>query len=88
MGDADTYVRARVNSETKQRASDALDAMGLSISDAIRMLILRIAEDKRLPFEVNTPSQTSREATAELEAGAGKRFKSMESFMADLHADD
>ena len=41
---ADTYVRARIEMETKNRASDALEAMGLSISDAIRMLMLRIAD--------------------------------------------
>ena len=49
---ADTYVRARIDTATKDRATDALDAMGLSISDAIRLLMLRIADERRLPFEV------------------------------------
>ena len=48
MSTADTYVRARIDSETKARASDALEAMGLSISDAIRLLMLRIADERRL----------------------------------------
>ena len=52
MPTADTYVRARIDSQTKERASDALEAMGLSISDAIRLLMLRIADERRLPFEV------------------------------------
>jgi DNA-damage-inducible protein J len=39
---ADTYVRARIDTNTKERAADALEAMGLSISDAIRLLMLRI----------------------------------------------
>ena len=38
---SDTYVRARIDMATKNRASDALEAMGLSISDAIRMLMLQ-----------------------------------------------
>jgi DNA-damage-inducible protein J len=49
---ADTYVRARIDSATKERAADALAAMGLSISDAIRLLMLRIVDERRLPFEV------------------------------------
>ena len=35
---------------TKERASDALEAMGLSISDAIRLLMLRVADERRMPF--------------------------------------
>ena len=59
MSTADTYVRARIDSATKERAADALDAMGLSISDAIRLLMLRIAAEHRLPFEVKAPSASS-----------------------------
>jgi len=85
---ADTYVRARIDSQTKERASDALEAMGLSISDAIRLLMLRIADERRLPFEVKVPSATTRKAIADLEAGKGKCFASVDALMADLHADD
>jgi DNA-damage-inducible protein J len=85
---ADTYVRARIDTNTKERAAEALEAMGLSISDAIRLLMLRIADERRLPFEVKVPNATTRKAMAELEAGKGKRFASVEALMADLHADD
>ena len=74
MNTADTYVRARIDSATKERATDALAAMGLSISDAIRLLMLRIVDERRLPFEVKAPNATTRKAIAELEAGKGKRF--------------
>jgi DNA-damage-inducible protein J len=56
MSMADTYVRARIDSETKERATEALAAMGLSISDAIRLLMLRVADERRLPFEVKVPA--------------------------------
>jgi DNA-damage-inducible protein J len=88
MPTADTYVRARIDTKTKDRAADALEAMGLSISDAIRLLMLRIADERRLPFEVKVPNATTRKAIAELEAGKGKRFASVEALMADLHAED
>ncbi|MGD0293514.1 MAG: type II toxin-antitoxin system RelB/DinJ family antitoxin [Terracidiphilus sp.] len=85
---ADTYVRARIDTKTKKRAASALGAMGLSISDAIRLLMLRVADERRLPFEVKAPNAATRKAMAELEAGKGKRFASVEALMADLHADD
>ena len=84
----DTYVRARIDTKTKKRAANALQAMGLSISDAIRLLMLRVADERRLPFEVKAPNAVTRKAMAELEAGKGKRFASVEALMADLHAED
>ena len=84
----DTYVRARIDASTKERAAGALEAMGLSISDAIRLLMLRIADERRLPFEVKEPNATTRKAIEELEAGKGKKFASVDDLMADLDADD
>ena len=86
MTTANTYVRARIDSDTKDRATDALEAMGLSVSDAIRLLMLRIADEKRLPFEVRVPNAATRKAIKELESGKGKRFDDIQSLMDDLHA--
>ena len=88
MGTADTYVRARIDTETKDRAADALDAMGLSISDAIRLLMRRIADERRLPFEVKVPNTVTREAITELEAGNSESFSNVDDLMADLDAND
>ena len=85
---ADTYVRARIDSVTKDRATDALAAMGMSVSDAIRMLMIRVVDEQRLPFEVKTPNAATRKAIAELESGNGKRFRNARSLLADLNADD
>lgn len=57
MSTADTYVRARIDSGTKERATDALERMGLSASDVIRVLMKRIAEDGRLPFDIKASRQ-------------------------------
>lgn len=85
---ADTYVRARIDTTTKIRATDALAAMGLSVSDAIRLLMLRVAAERRLPFDVKVPNASTKKAIAELEAGKGKKFASVDALMADLHAGD
>jgi DNA-damage-inducible protein J len=88
MSIADTYVRARIDADTKDRAAEALQAMGLSISDAIRLLMFRVADERRLPFEVKAPNATTRKAIKELDAGKGKKFDSVEALMADLNADN
>ncbi len=86
MGSTDTYVRARIDTRTKELATEALEAMGLSVSDAIRMLMIRIAEEHRLPFVVEVPNATTRKAIEELEAGKGKRTNTVDELMADLNA--
>ncbi|MDE0384429.1 MAG: type II toxin-antitoxin system RelB/DinJ family antitoxin [Defluviicoccus sp.] len=83
---ADTVVRARIDSDTKARATEALHAMGLTMSDAIRLLLLRVADEKRLPFDVQVPNATTRRAMKELEAGKGKRFASAEKLFEDIGA--
>ncbi len=88
MRTADTYVRARIDTRTKELATDALEEMGLSVSDAIRLLMIRIAEERRLPFTVKVPNATTRKAIAELEEGKGKRVNTVDELIADLHADD
>ena len=85
---ADTIVRARIDAVTKDRATQALDAMGLSISDAIRLRMLRIADEQRLPFDVKVPKAATRRAIAQLEAGKAKKLNSVDDLMADLNADD
>ena len=66
---SDTVVRARIDSDTKARATEALQAMGLSVSDAIRLLLLRVADEKRLPFAVQVPSTD----TLQGHEGTGRR---------------
>ncbi|MCY3605987.1 MAG: type II toxin-antitoxin system RelB/DinJ family antitoxin [Gammaproteobacteria bacterium] len=81
---ADTVVRARIDSDTKQRAARALQAMGLSVSDAIRLLLIRVANEERLPFVLKVPNSATRKAMDELEQGKGKRFDSAEEMFEDL----
>jgi DNA-damage-inducible protein J len=81
---ANTIVRSRIDTATKERAAAALEAMGLTISDAIRLLLLRVADEKRLPFEVKVPNARSRQAMQELAEGKGKRSASATALFKDL----
>lgn len=84
----DSYVRARIDTDTKARAARALADMGLSVSDAIRLLLICVADERRLPFEVKAPNPATRRAMTELEAGNGPSANSVKEFMAALSADD
>jgi DNA-damage-inducible protein J len=55
---ADTYVRARIDSKTKKKAVKALSGVGLSVSDAIRLLMIHVIEEKRLPFDIKAHTQS------------------------------
>lgn len=81
---SDSVVRARIDSDTKARATAALESMGLSVSDAIRLLMLRIADEQRLPFAVQVPNAKTVKAMDELEAGKGQRFSNEQELFDDL----
>jgi DNA-damage-inducible protein J len=52
-------VRARIDEQTKEEASAVLAAMGLTVSDAFRMMLIWIAREKALPFEPLVPNATT-----------------------------
>ena len=58
--------------------------MGLTVSDAIRLLLLRVADEKRLRFAVEVPRPTTVKAMQELNEGKGHRFGSAEELFRDL----
>jgi DNA-damage-inducible protein J len=53
---SDTVVRARIDGQVKERAAKVLAETGLSVSDAIRLLLVRLAAEKALPFEIKVPN--------------------------------
>ena len=81
-------VRARIDEHTKEEAAAVLAAMGLTVSDAFRILLTRIANEKTLPFEPLVPNETTIAAMREARAGKLKSFDTVEALMADLHAED
>ena len=85
---SDAVVRARIDGEVKAEAARVLAKMGLTVSDAIRLLLVRVAADRALPFEIKAPSEETEAAIAELERGEGRSFATVEDLMADLNAPD
>ena len=59
---ANSVVRARIDQRIKEEAAAVLAAMGLTVSDAFRLMMVRIAKDKALPFEPLVPNAETIEA--------------------------
>ena len=81
---ATTMVHVRVDEKTKQEAAKTLAEMGISVSDAVRMLLIRVAAEKALPFEVKIPNATTVRALRATEKGKVKRFNSAGALFKDL----
>lgn len=84
---ATDVVRARIESDLKREASAVLESMGLSISDLIRMTLIRVVAERALPFEVRTPNRETAKALRAAKRGEVTRFDSVASLMADLNDD-
>ena len=85
---ANQLVQARVNGDIKEEASVVLAAMGLSISDAVRLLLTRVAREKALPFAPLIPNAETIAAMKEARAGNLARFDNVEDLLEDLHEGD
>ena len=57
----DSMVRVRIDSKTKEKAAHVLDKMGLTVSDAVRMLLVRVAEEGRFPLILKYPTPKRKE---------------------------
>ncbi|MDR2207397.1 MAG: type II toxin-antitoxin system RelB/DinJ family antitoxin [Azoarcus sp.] len=81
-------VRARIDEHIKEEASIVLATMGLTVSDAFRIMLTRVAHEKALPFEPLIPNETTIAAMREAREGKGVKFATIDDLMADLNADD
>ncbi len=85
---ANAVVRARIDEHIKEEAAIVLAAMGLTVSDAFRILLTRVAREKALPFEPLIPNDETIAAMKEARHGNLPSFRSVDTLMADLNADD
>jgi DNA-damage-inducible protein J len=68
-----TMVHIRVDEQVKVQATETLAAMGLSVSDAVRVFLMRVIADKQMPFAIKAPNLETRTAMAEADAIASTR---------------
>jgi DNA-damage-inducible protein J len=84
----DSVVRARIDEKTKRQAAKVFAECGITISDAIRIMLLRTAKEKEIPFSIHVPNKKTIAAIRELEknGGRGKKYKDFEALLKDLNA--
>jgi DNA-damage-inducible protein J len=85
---ANAVVRARISEEIKEEATIVLAAMGLTPSDAFRLMMTKIAKEKTLPFEPLIPNQETISAMKESRKAKLARFTSIDDLMANLNEKD
>ena len=73
---ATTMVHVRIDGKLKDKASKALESMGITLSDAVRMMLVRVAAEKSLPFEVKVPNAQTVKALKAAASKKGKRSNS------------
>jgi DNA-damage-inducible protein J len=83
----DTVVRARIDQKTKERAEAVLAAIGLTLSDAVRLMMIRIAQEGAMPFNPLVPNEETIAAMKETRAELVK-VGSVDRLIAELNADD
>jgi DNA-damage-inducible protein J len=83
-----TVVRARIEEHVKEEAAAVLAAIGLTVSDAFRLMMIRIAKDKALPFEPLIPNAETIEAMKAARRGEMVTVGSIDALFESLNADD
>ena len=81
-------VRARIDEQIKEEAAAVLASIGLTVSDAFRLMMVRIATDKRLPFEPLIPNAETIAAMQAARRGDVVKVGGIDNLLADLNADD
>jgi DNA-damage-inducible protein J len=82
-------VHVRVDAEVKEQASEALAAMGLSVSDAVRMFLKRVVTEQAMPLELKVPNRQTLVAMEEARAivrARNARFARSQALFDDLEA--
>ena len=88
MATANDVVRARIPKNVKEEASAILEAQGLTVSDAVRMMMVRIVAEKALPFDPLNPNDETIEAIKAARRGELVTVGTVDDLLTDLHADD
>ena len=85
---ANALVQARIDSKVKEEATAVLAAMGLTVSDAVRLMLTRVAREHALPFDPLIPNPKTIEAMKEARRGQLQSFDSVDDLMDDLNAEN
>ena len=85
---ANALIQNRIDQVTKDEAAAVLASIGLTVSDAVGLMLTRVAREKALPFELLVPNETTIAAMREARGGHLRRFDGVTDLLTDLDAGD
>jgi DNA-damage-inducible protein J len=88
MAGADAVVRARIDRTTKLEAIKLFGKMGITLSDAIRMMLVQAVAEKALPFEVKVPNAETAAAILDSRNGVVSRVASVDELFSDVEDEE
>ena len=84
---ANQLVQARIDGAIKEEAAAVLAAIGLTVSDFVRIGLTKVAMEKAMPFEPLIPNETTIQAMKDARAGRVTKSENLEALFRDLNAD-
>jgi DNA-damage-inducible protein J len=88
MANATTTLQVHVDEDLRQKAAKTFDAMGLTITEAVRVFLTRAADGQSFPIEPHLPNATTVAAMNAGDRGEVESFEDIDALMASLHAHD
>jgi DNA-damage-inducible protein J len=85
---ANALITTRIDETIKLEATQVLATMGLTVSDAVRLMLTKIAHEHKFPFELHEPNAETIQAMMEARTGRLKSFNSIDALIVDLNAKD
>lgn len=82
----DSVVRARIDEKTKRQAEKVFAACGMTLSDAIRLMLTKTAREKEIPFSIHTPNAKTKKAIRDVQNGKVYRAKDLEELLKRINA--
>ncbi len=82
----DSVVRARIDEKTKRQAEKVFAECGMTLSDAIRIMLTKTAKEKEIPFSIHTPNAKTIRAIKDAQKGKVSRVKDLEELLKQINA--
>lgn len=81
-----SIVKATVDSALKSEASAVLAELGMTVDDALRLLLTQVVEEHSFRLAMHTPNAETIEAMREADRGEGKRYSSLDDLFKDMRS--
>jgi DNA-damage-inducible protein J len=83
---ATAIIQATVEASLRDQASAVLAELGMTVEDALRLLLTQVVEERDLPLSMHIPNAETIAAMREADSGVGKRYSSLDDLFKDMRS--